>query len=251
MKSFYSVNKKEMTTGIIGYGSMGKIIEKSICKLHGETKILTSLAPQSVQNAYVAANSSDIFLCVKPNDMEEACREIRNHINRKTVVISIAAGVPYSKLQEWLNHDNVIKSMPTLSLPKGPVVIYNPLRLTFKTFSENNIVVDDENVLDMSTAISGCMPGFLANVLEQWIEAAVNLGMERKLAEKLIYHNASAFGNLDNMSLRDIQSMVSSKGGATERGLIYMNESELKDILRKTMKIANDRVLTFAKSFGE
>lgn len=255
-----------MKTGIIGLGSLGTAILRSIHRLHKNTKfIVSSKSPLSVEsikhfckvsytNRHVSQESKYLFLCVKPNDAKEVCQEIRGHLCKDTVVISCIAAVPFNKLQEWLNHENVIKTMPTMSIPKGPVVVYNPLNLNFETFSEKNILVNDENILDMSTAVSGCMPGFLANVTEQWIEAAIKMGMDQNLAEKIICANVAAFEELGATSkddLRKIQSVVASEGGATEKGLIHLNHSDINLILGTTMGIANNRILDLAKRLRE
>jgi pyrroline-5-carboxylate reductase len=240
-----------MKIGIIGYGKLGNAVSRSIIKLNKGSNLITSSVHSNIA---IAKECDDVFLCVKPNDAKIVCEEIKGHIKYNTVVISVMAGVPYSKLQEWLNYEYVVKTMPTISLPKGPVVVYNPLNLKFQRFSKNYLHVEDENIVDMSTGISGCIPGFLANVLEQWIQAGMKLGMDRKYVEKLVCLNASAFADFNAKSigdLEDIQEAVASKGGATEKGLIYMNESNLQQILKDTMKISNDRVLELAKTLRE
>ena len=257
-----------MSIGIIGCGSLGTAIFRSLRSLHTNadfvvsvksTSRLTQLKHQlkcnvTQSNFDVISSSKDIFLCVKPANAREVCQEIKGKLDQESIVVSVMAAVPLLNIQEWLQHARVVKTMPTMSVAKGPVTIYNPLNLNFKKFSENFITVDDETTLDMTTAVSGCMPGFLANVLEQWINAAVNMGIEKELAEQLICSNAAAFSNLNAFNLvdlRSIQSQVASKGGATEKGLGHLNQSDLYKILGTTMSIANNRVLEFARKLRE
>ena len=240
-----------MTTGIIGYGTLGSAVFRSIYRLDRKTKFIISIKTHEKRytNIEVAQRSSDLFLCVKPSNAEEVCKEIKGYINKDTVVVSVMAAVPFVKIQEWLDHENVVKTMPTISIPKGPVTVYNPYNLKFKRFSENYITVDDEKILDMSTAVSGCMPGFLANIMKQWIDAAITLGIDPVLAEELVCSNVYAFKDLnisDRIDLQNLQDKVASKGGATELGLIHLNESNLTDILETTMRIANVRVMNLA-----
>lgn len=205
-------------------------------------------------NREVAQKSNDLFLCIKPINAKEVCQEIQGHLKTNTVVVSVMAAVPLLKIKEWLKRQNVVKTMPTMSVLKGPVTLYNPLSLHFNTFSENYITVDNENTADMSTTVSGCMPGFLANIFEQWIDAAVKMGMNRQLAEQLICANASAFADFNvstQTGLQEIQKAVASKGGATEKGLINLNESNLNQILGTTMSLDNNKVLRFAQKIRD
>ncbi len=236
-----------MKIGIIGYGNVGSTIFKSL-KKH---KIMIS--DRKALNKKVALNANYIYLCVKPNHAKEVCHDIKNYIGPNDIIISTMAGVSLTLLQTWLNHEKVVRTMPTIII-NGPVVIYNPLKLSFIKYSKNNIYVKNENDINLSTAVSGCMPGFLANIINQWIEASKPLGMDRKLASKLICSNVNAFSKLDvkyQYQLVDIQKKVSSKGGASQRGIEYLNESVIKNILSDTMSIANHRMNYIAHLLNE
>jgi len=253
-----------MKIGIIGHGSIGSNVSNSMCRLYKNAKFIvsdpkyTSLSPHLLEftdsNKKLTLNSDHIYLCVKPNHAKDVCSEIKNYINKEDIIVSTMAAVPLEILQGWLNHEKVIRTMPTMSLPNGPVVVYNPKNLKFVTFSHNNIIVHEEYLLDISTSVSGCMPGFLANIMDQWIDAAVKLGLERQLAEKLICSNINAFGDFkirNQDQLKSIQTMVASKGGATEKGISHLNDSEIEDILFDTMEIADRRVFELIKNFRD
>lgn len=228
-----------MRIGIIGYGTMGKKIEKSIYSVYG--KIIVS--NNSKDNIRVAKNSNTcIFLCVKPKDAEEVCEQIKEHIIKDITVISIMAGIPLIKLRKWLNHEKVIKMMPTIL--DGPITVYNPNKYFCPSLINHNLIkVENEDILDLSTSASGCMPGFLAKVFEIWINEMEKLGIPKELAEQLVCGNISSFSAVNKLDLQNIQKMVSSEGGATELGIRYLNWSSLDKILLETMKTANNKVL--------
>jgi pyrroline-5-carboxylate reductase len=188
---------------------------------------------------------------VKPLQAKEVCESIRGHLKNGTVVVSAMAAVPLKKLQEWLGHRWVVKIMPTI-LPGGPITVYNPYDCALILPTNNQIEVRDETDLDTTTAVSGCMPGFLSYLLEEWIEAAVHVGLSRKDAEKLILSNLAAFGRLDlkkREELIELRRQVSSKGGATERGVISLERSEIRASLVGMLWAADDRVTELSKKF--
>lgn len=244
-----------MKIGIIGCGSLGSTVLKSMVKLHRNAKFMVNdkviVHRSTDSNKQLALNSEHIYLCVKPNNAKEVCSEIKNYIMIDSIIVSTMTAVPLNILQEWLNHEKVVRTMPTMSLPNGPVVVYNPLNLKYVKFSHDNIEVRDEHLLDISTSVSGCMPGFLANIMDQWIDAAVKLGLDHQLAEKLICSNISSFETKYQQQLKNIQIEVASKGGATEKGLIHLNDSGIQDILFDTMEIADKRVFELVRQFKE
>jgi pyrroline-5-carboxylate reductase len=247
-----------MKIGIIGCGSLGSTVLKSMSKLHKNAKFMVSdkvlVHRCTDSNKQLALNSEHIYLCVKPNNAKEVCTEIKNYIMIDSIIVSTMTAVPLEVLQEWLNHEKVVRTMPTMLLPNGPVVVYNPLNLNYVKFSHDNIEVRDQHLLDISTSVSGCMPGFLANIMDQWIDAAVKLGLDRELAEKLICGNINSFGGFNAKyqdQLKNIQIMVASKRGATERGISHLNDSEIGDILFDTMEIADKRVFELVRQFKE
>jgi pyrroline-5-carboxylate reductase len=253
-----------MSVGIIGCGSLGRSLLTSLRKRYTNLQYTASARSEaSVQflrskyqvkattNNQEVATCSQIFLCVKPLHAEEVCRSIRDHLNPNAVVVSTMAAVPLDRLQDWLHHDRVVKIMPTI-LPDGPITIYNPLRCHFLLPTNNPVEVDNEIDLDTTTAVSGCMPGFLSYLLEEWIEAAVHVGLSREIAENLVLNNLAAFSRLDLKTKEDLielRRQVSSKGGATERGVISLERSGIRTSLIEMLWAADNRVSELSRKF--
>ena len=153
------------------------------------------------------------------------------------MVVSAETGVPLERLQTWLDHDRVVKIMPTI-LPDGPITVYNPHRYPLALPTEP-VPVDDEEILDLTTTI--------ALVLEKWIDAAINIGASKSLTEKLILRNLQALGRVNLQTqedLIDLRIRVSPK-----RAVDYLDRSALEPILRETLLVADERVLSLKKRF--
>lgn len=254
-----------MSIGIIGCGMLGRSLLTSFQKKYTNLEYVVSaktvMTVQFLRSMYQVrsttdnrevASSSQILLCVNPRQAKGVCKSIRKHLKSSGVVVSPMAAVPLVKLQEWLDHDRVVKIMPTIN-PNGPVAIYNPQRCHFLLPSDNLIEVANEADLDLTTAVSGCMPGFLSYLLKEWIEAAVQVGLNRQVAEDLILSNLKALGQLDDLKNADdlfvLLWQVSSKGGATERGIKSLERSGIQASLFEMLRAADDRVTELSKKF--
>jgi len=85
-------------------------------------------------------------------DNQQVCENLQGKVDQNTIIISAMAGVPLNKIKKWLEHNLVIKIMPT-------IVLYNPTNC----MCLNTIEVQTEKEVDMATAVSG----FLAQIMEQ------------------------------------------------------------------------------------
>jgi len=254
-----------MRVGIIGLGSIGEVIIESFEKFSFGVSILASVRTvqrlnnlkltQKYKNIFLTTDNlavvkdiDQLYLCVKPLQAKEICREIKDKISEDVTIISVMAGIPLEILQEWLGTTRVMKIMPTVTIMyNGPVVVYDPHKLNpqlpfFPLFN-----IDTEVELDNFTGESGCVPGFLSFIFEEWVEALISLGIDSSLAEKIFIQNLIAYAQtIDNQPTRDrlaeIRDHVTSKAGATERGLDVLRTAHLSELFKRAIVAANDRV---------
>ena len=119
-----------MKVGIIGSGNMAVSLikgfrtekkNKIICsdidiKKLNILKKIPNIRTTS-DNLEVVRNSEIIFLCVKPDKVKFVLKEIKQGLGSKKVLISIAAGVKTSFIQNELNlKSKIIRTMPNLPL---------------------------------------------------------------------------------------------------------------------------------------
>jgi pyrroline-5-carboxylate reductase len=248
--------KKNNTVGIIGFGNMGAAIalrlkaafkvfvyEKDTEKLKNAAGI-TALG--SIEDMIDAADT--LIIAVKPQDFDAVLEELRGKTAHKCVV-SIAAGITTSYIEEAVGDVPVIRVMPNLPakigmgmicLCKGRFALETDLSFAQKLFDfVGKTMLVDETMMNAVTAVSGSGPGFFFGLVEakpesEWavygtniftpllIEAAREIGFNQQQAQTLAV--ATTEGSLallrqTQLPPQMLRAQVTSKGGTTEAGL--------------------------------
>ncbi|MCD6407865.1 pyrroline-5-carboxylate reductase [bacterium] len=254
--------------GVIGFGNMGKaliegIIEKKVVK---KNKIIVSdkdkkklknaekLGVKTGKNREVAEKSDIIILAVKPDQIKYVLSEIKDVLNEKKILISIAAGISTKKIEKTIEKKiPVIRVMPNLNVKvKEGIIFYCPgkygkgfEREIEKLFSPVGIVLKEkENLFDTITAISGSGPGFIFYFAEQFKKVCMEKGFGRKkanlIASYLIYGSGKMMTET-KIEPERLREMVSSPGGTTLAGLSVFEKKNFPEIFRKVIEKAEER----------
>jgi pyrroline-5-carboxylate reductase len=204
---------------------------------------------EAVQEAEV------VLLCVKPQVMDAVLAEIAAAADSSKLVISIAAGITISRIEQALTaKPRVIRVMPNTpalvlsgaaGLAKGSSATNEDLTLALEIFSAvGRAVVVDEKLIDAVTGLSGSGPAFVFTVIEALSDAGVKVGIPRPLALELAAQ--TVFGSakmvLDTKEhpakLRD---MVTSPGGTTIAGMHELEKGKLRAVLMNAVEAATNR----------
>jgi len=122
-------NKEKGKIGFIGAGNMGEALIKGMLlsqsfspqqllasdKVSGRLKYLakTYKIKAFEKNSEVVRRSDVIVLAVKPQNLEEALKEVREGLSKDKLLISILAGIPVGKIQGFLKKGGrIIRAMP-------------------------------------------------------------------------------------------------------------------------------------------
>ena len=92
------------------------------------------------------------------------------------------------------------------------------------------IFVEEENYLDMATALSGTGPAYVFMFMEAMVDAGVHLGFPRRIAEQLVAQTVRGcvdyYWDRDDPShLARLRNQVTSPGGTIRRGALLSGES--------------------------
>ena len=269
-----------MKISVIGAGNMGSAIikgwvEKKIAKAsdfliflkNGKTAKCHSRAggnlawiPDQVRNdkggEYNKLKTSDlILLAVKPKDMPAVMEQIVPYVSKKTIVLSVAAGIALKKMQSILGKVKIVRSMPNMPVQIGMGMVgwsCNSLltaqdkALVQKLLGAMGYAIyfSSEKKLDAVTAISGSGPAYVFYFMESLFDAALKLGLSRKEATVLVegtFLGASTLVNLSGESPLDLRKKVTSKGGTTEQAIKVFDEKKLKTIISQAVKAAHEQ----------
>lgn len=260
---------------VVGAGNMGQalmkgLIEKSvyaqsISVFDVDKKKLDGLKKEGVKiaksNRQAVSLADVVILAVKPQILPDAIQDIATAVDKNALVISIAAGVPMAKIEQYFKRPvclvRVMPNMPALvgkgmsafSLGRHATPKHRRITETIlESFGESAVV--PERALDLVTAVSGSGPAYFFLLAEKLIEAAYGLGMKADLAKKLVYQTALGSGVLMASSDEDpddLAGRVASKGGTTEAALKVFQKRGFGRMVQEAVKAAHKRSVELRK----
>ena len=112
------------------------------------------------------------------------------------------------------------------------------------------IYVEDEDYLDMATALSGTGPSYVFLFMEAMIDAGVHLGFPRYIAEKLVLQTVSgavAYVQQSPHHLSRLRNQVTSPGGTSAEAIYYLERAGFRTALSRAIWAAYQRSLTLGE----
>jgi len=190
-----------------------------------------------------SANFGDtIILSVKPHIMKEGIKDLK--ISPDKIIISIAAGIPLSFLQNIFTANPIVRVMPNnpaligegmAGIAYGKSVKDKDKAKTKGIFSSVGEIAEvEEKLLDAVTGLSGSGPAFVYLFIEAMIEAGENLGLKKEVAQKLAVQTVLGAAETIKKTKKPTQeliSMVTSPGGTTLAGLAVLDNRGFKQAL--------------------
>ncbi len=204
-------------------------------------------------NTEVCEMADLILLAVKPQNMDEVVREIRDLLHEEHLVVSIAAGIGLKWLCDSLQSRRIIRVMPNtpalvgegmsvVSAAEG--VSEEDIQRVMDIFgSIGDVIIMDEAKMDAVTALSGSGPAFVAEFIEAMIEAGVREGVTYQEASRLVVQTVKGTVEMlkAGISTHEIKKIVTSPGGTTAEGLYRLQKGSLKAILKEAIEAARRR----------
>lgn len=206
-------------------------------------------------NAEAATDADVVVLSVKPQVVGQVLEELHGRIKPGALVLSIAAGVSLARIIAGLAHGAVVRSMPNTPARIGmgitvwcasPAVTPAQLEQTRIILSAlgKEVFVDDEDYLDMATALSGTGPAYVFLFMEALIDAGVHMGFSRHVAEELVTQtvlgSVEFYVHQENHVSR-LRNQVTSPGGTTAEALYYLERAGFRTALSRAVWAAYQR----------
>jgi len=239
---------------IIGFGTMGKAIAKAILKKDKKIVVFGIDKDKSnIKNVIQKVGKADfVILATKPQDAKNAILEIKNYLNKKTIIISIMAGTSIKKLESLSGHKKIIRMMPNLGLSVGygiaawkGVGISRSEKKKVKNFINKiteNFEVQNEDTINKVTAISGSGPAYFFLLADCLIKACASLGFNKNESRQLVEKTFSAAAILSREgNYSSLIKKVASKGGTTEAALDVFQKENFNRIVLKAVHTAYKR----------
>lgn len=197
-------------------------------------------------------------LAVKPQVMEEACILLEPFFTSETLIVSIAAGQTISKFEHYFSENHpVIRAMPNTpaAIGAGITVCVSNGNVT-ETQQQNALsllsvtgtveMIEDENLMDAVTAVSGSGPAYIFLMIEVMERAAQDAGLSKDLSQKLaretVIGSALLAKDAANTPASILRENVTSPGGTTEAALrVLMSDDALQNLMTRAINAAKDR----------
>ncbi len=188
---------------------------------------VTSARPEQLQ-------ADAIILAVKPHQLESMLPEYRDVADRHGVFLSIAAGKPLAFYEGVLGADAaVVRAMPNTPAAIGQgmtvLVANSAVDGRQRALCESLMAavgqvawLEDDDLMDAVTAVSGSGPAYVFLLIECLSAAAVEVGLDRELADRLALATvagAGAYATVAEADAADLRRRVTSPGGTTEAAL--------------------------------
>jgi len=203
-----------------------------------------------------AVHGADIVLLgVKPQVVGDVLKEIAPELNEKTLVISVAASVPTSYIEQRLGEKvPVVRAMPNTpsavgcgmtGICRGAHAGAEHLEMARAMFNAvgRTVVVDEKN-MDAVTGLSASGPAFAYIILESLAEAGVKVGLPRDVATLLAAQTMKGAASVvletgDHPAL--LKDAVTTPAGCTIDGIMELEEGKLRVTLIKAVVKATSR----------
>ena len=203
-----------------------------------------------------------ILLSVKPQAVTELLKEIAPEIGAKTLVVSVAASVPTSYLEQQLagasggegNKVAVVRAMPNTpaavgcgmtGICRGAHAGPTDVEIAQTMFDAvgRTVVVDEKN-MDAVTGLSASGPAFAYIILESLAEAGVKVGLPRDVATLLAAQTMKGAASVvletgDHPAL--LKDAVTTPAGCTIDGILELEDGKLRVTLIKAVVKATSR----------
>ncbi len=269
---------KKLKIGVIGCGNMGSILVDSLVSVIGNKNVfcfdIDNFKLRKLKNKYkvnilssnedIADKTDIIILAVKPQQIKDVLEKIKNFINEKKVVVSIAAGIKIKFLESVLGNKQIIRVMPNLPMKigigvsaicKNKTCSKKNFEIIKKIFSKKSIVVElNEKFFDLITAVSGSGPAYIFYISEIIQKVALKLGLPKKIIPDIVNYTILGAAKMlteEKIPAEKLKDAVTSKKGTTEQALNVFDLYNLDKIFYLAIKKAFHRAKEISEEISK
>jgi len=193
-------------------------------------------------NVEAVAGAELVVLAIKPQALGDVLEELADRIDSSALLLTIVAGAKIDTIRSALGTGDIVRIMPNTpgQIGEGISVWTATGQVSLPQMEQAReiiralgaqVYVEDEEYLDMATALSGSGPAYVFYFAEALIDAGVHLGFSRAVARKLVLQTvrgSAAFAQKTGLHPAVLRNMVTSPGGTTAAGLYQLDKGGLR-----------------------
>jgi pyrroline-5-carboxylate reductase len=220
----------------------------------------------SEDNSQALIGADVVVLAIKPQVVRRVAEQIAEAVGQsRPLIISIVAGIRTPDIDRWLGGGHaIVRCMPnTPALVRSGMtgLFANPVVSKAQRDTAESILravgatlwVDGEAALDAVTAVSGSGPAYFFLFAEALEAAAQELGLEAEAARLLSLQTAFGAAKLaleSSETVGELRRRVTSPGGTTERAVAELESGDLKGLVQRAARAAEQRARELADELG-
>ena len=256
---------------LIGAGKLGEALLSGILSSHfvPQSRVFATAAHEprvkfirekygvhgGPDNVEAVTGADLVLICLKPQQIRNFLHEVKGHLRKDVLLVSVAASVTTSLIERELGRSlRVVRAMPNTpcliregmtSICRGLHAREKDLKLAENIFdSMGRTVVVDEKHMDAITGLSASGPAYVYMIIESLAEAGVKLGLPRELATELSSQTllgSSAMVLESREHPAKLKDIVTTPAGCTIDGLLELEQGGLRVTLIKAVVRAAER----------
>lgn len=260
-----------MTIGFLGAGKMATALAQGFlkAKLTTPRQLVASDVFEPARSAFaketgarilpdnrsVCAKAAVLFLAVKPDQVPGVLAEIRDHLTSRHLLISIAAGVPLSRLESALAPGaRVVRVMPNTpalvgssasAFAVGKNCRTGDSAVARKLLSAVGLALPvKEGLLDAVTGLSGSGPAYIYLIIEALSDGGVASGLPRDIATRLAAQTVLGSARMvleTGLHPGTLRDMVTSPGGTTIEGIHELERGGVRAALMNAVRASAEK----------
>jgi pyrroline-5-carboxylate reductase len=207
------------------------------------------------------AAPSVVVLAVKPQRIARVLGELKGALFDSQLVLSIVAGTRMETIASEVSHTSVARAMPNTPAQIGqgmtawtstPEVGERQLEVVRALLGAlgREMYVENENMIDMATALSATGPTYIFMMMEALVDAGVHMGFSRHVAEELVTQTmlgSVLFARETHKHPAELRNMVTSPGGTSAEAIYQMEKGSLRTVLSKAVYAAYQRAVALGR----
>jgi pyrroline-5-carboxylate reductase len=240
--------------GVVGAGKIGCAIVRGVIRagLVPKDQVIASDVSDTLRqaiaedvgievtpdNGKVCDFANIVILAVKPQIVDSVAQEIARKLGDAKLLISVAAGVPLSRIEHHLAQGaRVVRVMPNIPcvVGAGASGYAGGRHATVKDLENVGLILNsfgiglpvEERYLDAVTGLSGSGPAYVFSFIESLADGGVQVGLSREVALKLALqtvYGAARMAIESAKHLGELRDEVTSPGGTTIAGLYALEQ---------------------------
>lgn len=215
----------------------------------------------TTDNRAAVEGAGIVVLSIKPQMLASVAHELHGRIPPEALVLSILAGTRIETVAKALLHGGIVRAMPNTPAQIGQGItvwtVSAGVNAAQRAQAEAvlgacgpQIFVDDEDYLDMATAISGNGPAYVFLFMEAMVDAAVHLGFSRQVAEQLVLQTVKGtaeYAMAGGHHLARMRNQVTSPGGTSAEALYYLEKAGFRTAISRAIWAGYQRAVQLGR----